>query len=323
MLLYELIDPEQKIDYRFDQPKLQVVTKNVAKRVMPEEMQELKAAGVDPALLTHIPIIHMYQLPFTGTERTMDALKMRNGFTQQDIEPDIRSGVGKVISTVANLTDRDHRFTSLRHGAQKAVSALRSMLKNGEPVVIIPLPSSSPLPGIIADSLAKAMPGAKVLDVLSKQMPRVSTQYLQDHPMKVDSPRDYHGEEQEREALADKLEELQLDIETSPPDSAHLPALRQEYAALQNRYNSLIAAKGPFQIKRHMLDPRSRYGRAYYGWIKAHQHDVPVQILLVDDNLVAGNTIVDAVKSLVKLHKRPVKIMGFVLHKFGNEKSDD
>lgn len=81
-----------------------------------------------------------------------------------------------------------------------------------------------------------------------------------------------------------------------------------------------------FQIKNMQRNAGVSNGQAYYGWIGVTPIDIPegTDVILVDDNIVSGQTMKDAIKSLFVAASRIVPVAGLALHQFrGRDEETD
>lgn len=288
-----------------------------------EETEAFAAIGIDPRRLKHIPIAYGYELPFgdskSPTTPEMDALKMRKGWDRASAEDDITTGMTYFARRIFGDKDPTSSGRLKRHQHIKdALVDIQRILQSNRPKSIVVVPSSSELPMMLANILATVMKDngqhVEILDknTLQKTHPKISHSRVNALGLDVSKITDYAANES-------KLKELKQQLATMSPASADYRKIRQQYDELE--------AIGAFQIKHHMgpRNGKSDFGKVYYGWIKAHDHDISTDVIIIDDNVVSGKTVGEAAKELIRVHKKPMNICGIALHMFitRKEKSED
>lgn len=322
MLLCEVVDPS-KLNLHLKPADLDVGIKhiNIVDDINPEERRAMEAIGVDLADLSPVSVVYGYILPFGpkghSTTPEMDALKMRNGYSVDDVKQRVIDGATLFIKNLMVTNTDNKRSVSGRWAKTRAeLRVIQNQLKSSPLVTIIVIPSSSPLPQMLADITANVLRSkgiqVKVMEkgMLEKVAPMLSRERLKDKPLGHKAI-DYRGNETKLNALYHQLH----NTDPSDPEAGRLHAIiKQTMADMEDGK--------AFQIKNTMRNAASDYGKAYYGWIKAHEGDISTDVILIDDNVVSGKTVADAVKSLVALHRKPLNVIGIALHHFGKVRKE-
>jgi hypothetical protein len=280
----------------------------------PEEFEAFKAIGIDPRQLKNVPIAYGYELPFGGgtnsTTPEMDALKMRKGWDRAGAEPDITTGMTYFARRLYGDTDPTSTGTIKRYKTVKDdIISIQRILRSPRPKTLVVVPSSSELPmmlaNILADVLRENGQQCTILDkgTLEKTHPKISQGRIDALGLDASKITDYAG-------IHDRLEEIARRLAELNPSTNEYTKLRKEYDKLK--------AVGTFQIKKHMGpgSGKSDFGKVYYGWIKAHEHDISTDVVIIDDNVVSGRTVGEAAKELIRVHRKPLNICGIALHMF-------
>lgn len=334
MLLCELVDLNFSDDFNMSEKHLalKAQTVKISHDMPPEEAKQFAAMGIDPSSIGDVSVVYGYAMPLIGKRGTpdekardaarRDALKMRGRYAGKSIGPLVTDAVARVVQRLVKNPKLDDAVQAVgRAGAQlppgtiysrKEVQQLAPVVrvfKSSSPKVIVQMPSSSPLNSMISKALQSQIGGTIIDAQITKVDPHLSREYLKKWNYNPEGVADI------RQAK-EKLEELELNIETHPdPSSAEYKALVAERDALRNK----LQQSKSFQIKNMMSSPQSAHGRAYYGWIKAKDDfKVPKEadVIIVDDNIVTGATVAQAVKELIRKGIDPQRIVGFALHKF-------
>lgn len=296
MLLWELFEREDV--------SAAVVPRVGAKHVVieptPEEQRLFDRAGVKT--FRDMYVVYAYLEPIAGNQDMQDRLKLRAGHNDEQYVRDVvDNGINAIMKT--NAAKMDHKWGQTRGAIemfQRWISSTRGNL------VIVPLPSSSKTVHLVADAIARRT-NAPIVDVLEKNpYPSVSHELVSGLNRK---PYDYAG----AKASMDRLEqEINQALERDDVEG---------YERLTSEYNKQKAKLKTYSRKHHMLDSGSLYGKAYYQTIRA-RGDAELSrlrdtyVLFVDDNVVSGHTVADAIKDLLAKGIRPKGILGFAPHHF-------
>ncbi len=323
MLLREILEDRSIPDVGTKAARINVTEVNVDRHVVPEELEQFERISQSgrPAFGDRpFPVIYGYSLEFgNNTASAMDALKMRGQYTVEQMESTIRAAVKQYVTLLSRVdySKKETALPGMSLGKRNAVARVQRMLKSKDTIVVV-MPSSSPLPSIIAEELAKIYPTLRVLPItaLRKQHPHLSHTLLRQKGKDPSKATDWRRVERELNELRD---ELQMEIETRPSNTPSPQELALQ-AAVKKKEQQLERL-GSFQRKQMMRNAASEYGRAYYGWVTPDENEASLltatQVIIVDDNVVGGDTFAQVVKEMVKLRQAPVDMAGLVLHKFG------
>lgn len=186
--------------------------------------------------------------------------------TFDNVKPSVQSAMHYFVS---RLFDPNMVKTSNANRQPATALSAAKIITSKRPKIIIPLPSSSPLVGEIASTLAEGLKkkgvAATIHNVMFKQIPKVAWSKVVDKSSVATFER--------------------------PED---------------------------FQIKNFQRNAGVSNGEAYYGWIGVKPIQIPdnTDVILVDDNIVSGQTMKDAIKSLCLAAGRVVTVAGLALHQF-------
>jgi len=287
---------------------------NVNHHMSSDERAEFDQLGVNVDQLPPVPVVYGYMLPFgTKTEHNkstttpeMDALKMRKGWTAKDVSGMVESGISYFINQLFALDPFITGTRSRNTETKTRVKKIQQLLKRPTKKTILIIPSSSPLPEMIASYLANELTNrgsdVEILpkDFLFTQSPTLSSGYP--------AAFDYKAK--------DKIDaEIEALLAQSNKTTKY-----QELVNIRNQVDILIKKRKDrtFHAKNHMMDSKSNYGKAYYGWIGS-KHELSSDasdLIIIDDNIVSGRTVADTIKTLNKQNKRTLSVVGIVLHKF-------
>lgn len=308
--------------------ELGVVWKNVDYTFTHEEIEAIKAAGKEVPQIgmkfrggTHeIPIVYSHTLQQADNEGLMHAVKMRHAdHKMQD------GAIDQMINDSVNLIFGNKRLVSKDRmhntdAKQRAIDILRMGATKYKPLVV-PMPSSSPLTMMFAEAIAKKI-GSTVSDVLvkhpfpekSKMIRTVSRGF---EPAQEDSPSPadrVRAAQRQIQKNAQELKQLYANEDVTDEIITRIDALerqQEELAASVDTTNNKWAKKS--------LQSAGGNSRRYYDYIR-HKSDVSHMndrhIILVDDNVVTGETITEAIKSFIRNGIVPHVLGGICIHQY-------
>lgn len=227
---------------------------------------------------------------------------MRAGYSDaESVRKVIDTAIDAILKT--NAAGMDRKWGQTRLAVEMFQNWVRSARSK---FVIVPMPSSSPVVKMVAQALSDRT-NAPIVDILEKNpYPPVSHKLLTDRDRK---PYDYAAAKAELDRLEQAIEQA---VERNDEQGFEQATLAHE---------KLKAELKPYSRKTHMRDSGSLYGAAYYKTIRARdQVDTSrlrdAYVMFVDDNIVTGHTIADAVKDLLASGIRPKGMLGFAPHMF-------
>ena len=326
-ILMERANP-QTYDLSGMQQELGVVWKNVDYTFTHEEIEAIKSSGKEVPRIgmkfrsgTHeIPIIYSHTLQQAGNEGLMHAVKMRHDdHKMQDgaIEQMINDSVNLIFGNKKLIAkDRMHGTDA----KQRAIDIIRMGANKHKPLVV-PMPSSSPLTMMFAEAVAKKI-GSTVSNVLikhpfpekSKMIRTVSRGF---EPAQEDSP-----------SPADRVRAAQRQIQKNARELKQLYAnedvtdeIIERIDDLERQQTELAASIDVANNKwgKKSLQSAGGNSRRYYDYIRhngevSQMHDR--HIILIDDNVVTGETIAEAIKSFVRNGIVPHVLGGICIHQY-------
>lgn len=320
--IFESNDPRmtaERLKLTQDDYKIGCVNINVFNEVTPEESAEFEQLGLDLRQISPVPIVYGYELEFgpstdadgnkiSRTTPEMDALKMRAGYTADDVTDHIISGMKYFLSQIMQKDPQQSSHTRRQGAVLAGITKLQNIIKDtsNEKTIII-VPSSSPLPQLLADQLSVFFNNRGVKfsvlsgDTFSKQDPVLSRQHLQIRGKDPDKARDFRKDRA-------RLEELEIFIQAEDDP--------KERAKYQREYDNLkVRVDQGYKAKNMMMNSASDNGKAYYNVMAVKRdHQVATDVIIIDDNVVSGGTVAGMAKTLCKYHKKIINVCGFALH---------
>lgn len=273
----------------------------------PDEKVMFDQAGIS-ADVDDMYVVHAYLEPIAGNLQVQDQLKLRGEYENnvKAVNDVIATSIQTVLKTIPQSMDR--KWEQTRTAVQIFQQWMTSPTVN---FVIVPLPSSSPVPMMIAKQLAHAARGkVSIVPALKKNpYPELDKTMIGD---RVRSAVDYAGIKRNYERLKDQIDRA---IEQGDDDT--FERLEPAYAAAETQFKKLK----PFSRKSHMVDSASLYGKAYYNTVQTdttmNLNDLKgAAVVFVDDNIISGHTVADAIKDLLYNGIKPKYMIGFVPHRF-------
>lgn len=267
-----------------------------------------------------VPIVYSHLLDQNGNEGLMHAVKMRHKDHQmQDglIERMVQDSVDLIFGQKQILKrDRLHNIGA----KQRAVDIIRAATTKYKPL-IVPMPSSSPLTRMFAEAIAKKT-NTQVSDVLVKhpfpeksQMIRTRGRGFEQSTETSQSPAD-----RVRKATAEltkvhqELKQLYASEDVTDDMIQRIDQLEQKSAQL-----SQVIDPAANKFAKKSLQSAGGNSRRYYDYIRHNQdvsHFNDRHIILVDDNIVTGETIAEAIKSFIRAGIIPHVVGGVCIHKY-------
>lgn len=330
MLLFEVIasadkpSPQDAIKAAFAKGyAISAMKVNVGAKIKPEEAENFKAIGIN-ADDWNVNVLFAYEMgkrKGDEFEYARDALKLRRGYEN---DPDVIRTIEQRASQFANLLLHGNMDTMIFGNKGRASTKnFRRMADDSRQreTILVTLPSSSRLPSMLAHALAQELSkGAgrhvKIVSsaTLFKKNPKLSRESLtaeQRSQLKV-----YWDQ------IESEIQELRDMLDATPDATpAEIASITHEIEKKKNQLENL----GEFKRKNFYQVTSTNRGEAFYNWIGVNpsEFDIkklhPVNVILVDDNVVEGDTIADAAKSLVAHGKKPMNVMGVVLHKLATQ----
>lgn len=267
-----------------------VGAKMVPIALTPEETADFEQNNL-PLPPESLYVVHAFVERLANNIERQDQLKLRT--SQPDVEA-VNAMIDDALQVIIT-TDTD-RMPKKWESTKLAVDRFQRWLKAGDKVTVVPMPSSSPVSKMIAQKIC-SLYGAHYVDCLEKNpWPRFS-----DASPGVDPSAKRYAEERER------LIQARDQAEAANDEDAYV------------KYDDAVKRLVPFSRKSHMRDVKSLHGRAYYDTISPNDslHSrtwTNTYVLLVDDNIISGHSIADAIKGLYYNGIQPVAIMGFAPH---------
>lgn len=308
--------------------ELGVVWKNVDYTFTHEEIEAIKSAGKEVPQIgmkfrggTHeIPIIYSHTLQQAGNEGLMHAVKMRHDdHRMQDgaIDQMINDSVNLIFGN-KKLVAKDRMHST--DAKQRAIDIVRMGATKYKPL-IVPMPSSSPLTMMFAEAIAKKI-GSSVSDVLVK------------HPFPEKSKmirtvsRGFEPAQEDSQSPADRVRAASAQLKKNAQELKRLYAAEdvtdeiiERIDALEQQQKELTASTNAENNKwaKKSLQSAGGNSRRYYDYIRhkgdvSHMHDR--YIILVDDNVVTGETITEAIKSFIRNGIVPHVLGGICIHQY-------
>jgi hypothetical protein len=295
MLLLELLSPSDALKF-----KPNVAAHRVRVLPTPEEEVIFKQAGIPPEV-RDVYVVYAFQEPTKDNLPVQDRLKLRAGNEEriQDVEDMINDAIS--VAQRTSTKTMNHKWEQSR----VAVSQFQNWMRTGK-FIVVPMPSSSPTPQLVAAAISK-LSGAQIVDAFKKNPYPSLSHHLVRNQRGV--AYDFAAEKAKYNALVAQV------------DAA---AERDDVDAWEKLETQRIAAEKALKTysrKKQMDAPQSLYGRAYYNTIQMSDNPNSsalrdAYVMIVDDNIVTGHSIADAIKQLILSGIRPKDIIGFAPHQF-------
>lgn len=310
-------------------------TVNVAAAILPEEQHLYSPAAVEA--MKEVVIFSIHRSPLSGDLERQDLLKLRNGYTMDShgdlVANMVDRGVARMVDRRGarldteryrdrkagipqkHKMDREHAESIPRGKFAGIWNSMQDLLNDSNSrKTIVPVPSSSPLVGMITKAISSRVPNATVSDVLYKDDPMFS-----DAAAKASNPD--HDPDSPRIRTVGNVKARMRDMKNQIAGGDTNPQLQSDVDALQKWVDKQPA----FSAKSQYANPRTNRGKWLYGWMKAKPLEVgvPHDVILVDDNVVNGATITTAIKGLMATNPNIRSIRVLVLHQFRNPKKVD
>ena len=250
-----------------------------------------------------VPILYSHVVEQNDNEGLLHAIKMRDPLHR--IPPDlIKQMISDSVSAITgkkSITKTDGMKGA--GGKQRALEIAQAAMAKYKPI-IIPMPSSSPLTMMFARELANQI-GSSVGDLLVKhpfpeKSKQVRTKSRGFEPADDTTPSPADRQRSNNNALEKINAELERLYNQDLTDDS-LERIEQ----LELKQSQLKKAVDPSQNKFEKKSLQSMFGssRRYYDYIRhkesaSHIHEK--HIILVDDNIVTGETLAEAIKSFVR-----------------------
>lgn len=322
-ILYEGASPEDLLKMPLVYGNTKV---DATKYIVPEEQPLYSPEAMEA--MKHVPVFFMHAVVLRNNKDQQDLIKLRGDYSADTHGEYVRAmvdrGVNRMVRRRGSRIDIDRAeqikqgqadplpkeamARALPRGATKkrAWETMQDLMHSNAKKTVIPMPSSSPLVRMIADSIVSNIPNAEISDVLYKDDPMFSD-------MAASAARPNHVPGSLSTTAVGNVKRRVKELEA---------ALERKYDAAVddelNRSREWLSKQKPFSIKNHYTNPRSNYGKWLYGWMRARElsKGVPHDIILVDDNIVGGTTIANAVKGLMSVNPNIRSIRVLVLHKY-------
>jgi hypothetical protein len=295
----------------------------------------------------NIPVLYAFTLneiligdeELTHVKDIMDAIKKRNPnhtMTNAEIEKFVRTGLKKVLNH--SLPKTDQRTT--RDIQYAAIQKLFNRLKNNHfhpedrnNIVLVTLASSSPTVKHFADIISEYLGGVNIIHgaFLKNNWPRLSN-YVYTGGVYI--PRIKRNASEESNIPHNKLKEYQQTIEhltkhienLNNSDYANMEELNMAHQELTKTEHQLEILTNKINNKEitiapNMIDNKNEF---YNFQLAVKETAIQLQnkdVIFIDDNIVSGKTISDAIKSLYKMRIIPKSMIGFCPHKLINTKN--
>jgi hypothetical protein len=310
-------------------------TINVAAAILPEEKHLYSPEAMEA--MKEVVIFSIHRSPLSGDMERQDLLKLRNGYTLDSHGQHVNDMVDRGVTRMVDR--RGARLDTERHRDRKAGipqkhvmdreyaesvprgkfagiwNSMQDLLNNAKSKkTVVPVPSSSPLVGMITKAIVNRVPNASVSDVLYKDDPMFS-----DAAASASNPD--HDPNSPRTRTVGNVKARIQDMKARIADGDTNPQLQSEMDALQR----WVDKQPTFSAKSQYANPRTNRGKWLYGWMKSKplEAGVPHDVILVDDNVVNGATITTAIKGLMAVNPNIQSIRVLVLHQFRNPKKAD
>jgi hypothetical protein len=287
-----------------------------------EEEMMLKQNGISPSDVKSvdglIPIVYSHTLKMKGNDGLMDAIKMRSSSDVMDREQ-LQIAIDRAVRLSITTKLAGKKFA--RENKIKGLEWFQNILKYVKDAIIVPIPSSSPLTRMIADSLSRES-GFPVIDIFYKnKFPELSSSVktvergYEDRVTRVahQSPADKkRAWDSEIAALTTELQQLEAGPQRSSGDEDRAGMLRIRIGEIKDKI-----AKAKFE-KKSSMHPLDR-ARGYYGYIEPTEAGQQVHkkvVIVVDDNIVTNETMAEAIKSLLRNRIVPTVMVGFAMHQY-------
>lgn len=322
-ILYEGASPEDLLKLPLIYGSTSV---DATKYIVPEEQPLYSPEAVEA--MKHVPVFFMHTVVLRGNKDQQDLIKLRGDYSPDTHGGHVRAmvdrGVKRMVRRRGSRIDisraeqikrglddpmpKEERVAALPWGPtkKKAWETMQDLLHSDAKKTVIPMPSSSPLVKMIADSIVSNIPNAEISDVLYKDDPMFS-----DMAASAARPNHVPGSLSATAVgnVKRRIKELEASLERK-----YDTAVDDEL----NRNREWLSKQKPFSAKNHYTNPRSNYGMWLYGWMRARElsKGIPHDIILIDDNIVGGTTIANAVKGLMLVNPNIRSIRVLVLHKY-------
>ena len=261
-----------------DDFKVGAVVKPTTKDVSAEEAKAIRDAGVDPMSMPSIPIVYGYEMSWDFKPRYGTSTR-----PEMDMLKDRGPHKGKFDTLVKPHLDKGmNYFVSRMFDKNMLATSNKQRASEGvnKAVKLITNPNT---PKVIIP-----------LPSSSRLVTDIATQ------------------------LNTLLSSKGIQTTLITPLYKKVPEIAHETAKALGLQPQVFTNASDFQIKNMLQNAQSQNGKLYYNWIGVKDLSVPAgaEIILVDDNVASGQTMMDAAKSIYRKLGKIVPIVGCVLHKF-------
>lgn len=334
MLLYEILNegagsPEDMLRFPFEYG---TTTINVTASILPEEKHLYSPEALEA--MKKVTVFSIHRSPLSGDLDRQDLMKLRGAYSQDThgkyVEDMVDRGVARLVdrrgARIDTQIERDWRsgipqkhllnregVKSVPRGktSQEVWNAMQDLMNDSKSMkTVVPMPSSSPLVGMITKAIVSRVPNTMVSDVLYKTDPMFSD-------MAASQARPNHDPASPRTRTVGNVKQRIQTIEAQlEGDSPNAQELQTELVTLRK----WLDKQPGFSAKSQYANPRTNYGKWLYGWMQARKlsGDTPHDVILVDDNVVSGNTISVTVKGLMATNPNIRSVRVLVLHQLRN-----
>jgi hypothetical protein len=243
----------------------------------------------------------------------MDALKMRSETDVMDVDK-LRIAIDKAVN-IALKSKMTGDF--IRDDKKTGVSWFQRVAAHPKDVVIAPIPSSSPLTMMIAESLSKATGHPIVKGFNKNHFPEISSKIKTRDGYRDRGPA--NSPAKKKAEWEGELIDIHQQIKTLEAKPNPTDADVEKHVELSDRAEKIRHQLASYRFQKKNAYDVNDMARGLYGYMDPAPDAVNFNnkyVIIVDDNVVTSETIAEAIKSLLRHRIVPTAVVGFAMHAY-------
>jgi hypothetical protein len=303
------------LDYPFEYGTTNI---KVVAEILPEEAHLFSPSA--KRALENVVVFTIYKDKLAGNTDLQDLIKMRKQYSFEKhgnyVQTMVTRGMGAMLKAggVQSLEDTGKPRTQINMPYSKRDKAdwraMQDLVNSPARKIIVPMPSSSPLVGMMVKAFqtSDTIKNVEVSDVLYKSDP-----FFSNTAARMADPSHVDGSVKVVGNVKEQIKQLQDDLQYYDKEEPEAIEISKKLDYLQKWLKKQPLSHSAKSVYR---SGHTNYGKWLYGWMKSNklQDTSPVDIILVDDNVTRGNTIVAATKAIVAENPNVRSIRVIALH---------